>query len=83
MSGALRVAQQGSPNHHRWERLVLIEVAGRAEIELGSRGDAGRKTCTDCGRRHLELFEVPEGAFDDWVVEVVERWGRWVTDVLG
>lgn len=84
MSGALRVAQQGLPHHHRWERLVLIEVAGRAEVELGSQGEDGeRKACADCGRKHLELFEVPVGAFDEWVAEVVERWGRWVGDVLG
>ncbi|ORY73249.1 hypothetical protein BCR35DRAFT_293838 [Leucosporidium creatinivorum] len=86
VSGALRVAERGTRNHHRWERLVLIEVAGRAEMEmtlLGGGGGGGRKECRDCGRVHLELFEVGEGAFDEWVAEVVERWGRWCADVLG
>ncbi|KAI5479071.1 hypothetical protein MNV49_004353 [Pseudohyphozyma bogoriensis] len=92
ISGALRVADQGLQYHHRWERLMLIEVAGRAAKEaeereklLGGGFGSGKskKVCADCGKAHVELFEVNAGAYEDWVQDVIERWGRWVSDVLG
>lgn len=85
VSGALRIAEKGVPNHHRWERLMLIEVAGRAGMEADGRGkSSGKPTnfCGDCGKKHVELFEVYEGAWEDWVREVVERWMRWC-EMLG
>lgn len=67
---------------------MLIEVAGRAGMEAEERGKLvgskgrGKRTCGDCGKVHLELFEVRGGAYEEWVREVVERWGRWCGDVL-
>lgn len=60
----------------------MIEVAGRASLTLGGRGEGGKKVCKDCGKKHVELFEVEEGAFEEWVEEVVCRWMRWCEDVL-
>ncbi|KAM0754918.1 hypothetical protein T439DRAFT_309764 [Meredithblackwellia eburnea MCA 4105] len=92
VSGALQVARNGARHHHRWERLILIEVAGRAFLEAEERakntgnGSPASKTkksvCADCGKGHLELFEVSATAYDDWVMEIVERWERWCTDIL-
>lgn len=66
---------------------MLIEVAGRAGMEAEERrrgvGSKEKPVCEDCGKVHVELFEVGEGAYEDWVREVVERWGRWCCDVLG
>ncbi|GAA5916301.1 hypothetical protein JCM6882_001075 [Rhodosporidiobolus microsporus] len=85
---ALRFAERGTRNHHRWERLCLIELAGRAEaFSLSSSASSsssstgggaspakakgkgarkekeeGHKVCADCGKRHVECFEVPSGA---------------------
>lgn len=91
MSGALRFAERGCRHHHRWERLILIEVAGRAAMEAEETGSPGGespsekgkgKKCADCDRVHVELFEVGARAYEEWVREVVERWMRWCGDVL-
>ena len=61
LRGAVQVAERGCPFHHRLERLILIEVAGRASLQARARGtesvDAKGK-CVDCGKTHCELFEV-------------------------
>lgn len=58
LRGALSV-QQPCPFHHRWERLVLLEVGGRASMS-GYAPDGMRKKerspCEDCGKVHIELF---------------------------
>lgn len=55
LRGAFLVKEHGCPFHHRLERLILIECAGRAAMD-----SAGyeRKACVDCGKTHIELFEV-------------------------
>ncbi|BGP14215.1 hypothetical protein JCM10213v2_002158 [Rhodosporidiobolus nylandii] len=92
----LRFAPSGTRNHHRWERLCLVELAGRARLHQGD-GKEGR--CGDCGKRHQECFVVPrEAVSGEWgpplmggagereeaweVREVVERWERWCRDML-
>ncbi|SCV67470.1 BQ2448_5081 [Microbotryum intermedium] len=84
--GAMSFAERGTPNHHRWERLVLIEVSGRAKMmalnEKGKKGSMSME-CRDCGQRHVEMFEVGRGAYDFWVRDVLERWERWCRDVIG
>lgn len=87
MSGALRVAPSGLPNHHRWERLVLIEIAGRAASQATYRPEppgsaGGTRNCRDCGSLHLELFEVDAGAYELWIDEVIQRWARFCSSVL-
>jgi len=86
-----RFADTGTENCHRWERLCLVEVAGRLELEQGAEKES-REKCRDCGKKHLECFWVGRDAFGEmgardggggWVVEVVERWERWCRDVLG
>ena len=88
-SASLQFATRGTPHHHRWERLMLIEVAGRAslEAEQRARGSAAGgspavrgkvdSVCRDCGKMHQELFEVGTSAYEDWVMEIIERWMRW------
>ncbi|GAA5923963.1 hypothetical protein JCM1841_000120 [Sporobolomyces salmonicolor] len=92
----LRFAERGTGYHHRWERLCLVEVAGRASMRAtssaGKERERERENCRDCGKRHLECFEVGRDAFEGvdgggagaggWVREVVERWERWCRDVL-
>ncbi|GAA5852406.1 hypothetical protein JCM5353_000056 [Sporobolomyces roseus] len=83
-----RFAEEGTENCHRWERLCLVEIAGRLELE-GEK--ESREKCKDCGKKHLECFRVGREAFSElggvgeggWVVEIVERWERWCRDVLG
>lgn len=82
------MSERGVKYHHRWERLVLIEVRGRAGIEADLRSlsvgrQRERKVCGDCQRVHFELFEVGEGAYEIWVREVVQRWMKWCGVVLG
>jgi hypothetical protein len=71
---------------------MLIEVAGRAGMEAAereriggtdARGRKGKKVCRDCGRSHVELFEVSESAYEEWVQEIVARWERWCGEILG
>lgn len=66
-------AEKGTRNHFRWERLCLIEIAGRIKvlyddndedrddegIRVGENGDK----CRDCGKKHLECFRVGRDAF--------------------
>ncbi|SCZ93816.1 BZ3500_MvSof-1268-A1-R1_Chr6-3g08904 [Microbotryum saponariae] len=90
VGATMHFAERGAPNHHRWERLVLIEVAGRAKM-MALCSDQGKKEgrttgsspCGDCGQRHIEMFEVGKGAYDLWVRDVLERWERWCRDVIG
>lgn len=92
----LAIAPRGLVNHKKWERLCLIELAGRSiEQSSSAAGSSPRNNnnskgkskgkdgkdegkCRDCGKRHLELFQVDKDAYDDWIVELVERWGRFV-----
>lgn len=78
----LRINERGVAYHHRWERLCLIECAGRAEQEAEARAESGkgrvRKQCRDCLKAHTELFEIDAEEGFEWVVEIVERWMRWV-----
>jgi hypothetical protein len=86
LHGALAVADLGAPFNFRWERLVLIETAGRAALEAIARGDQPGKRrllrCGDCGKRHSELFEVDKGAYERWVFNLVLRWERWVREIV-
>ncbi|GAA5993687.1 hypothetical protein JCM10908_002297 [Rhodotorula pacifica] len=75
-------APRGTKNHHRWERLCLVELAGRA---IASPED--EQKCTDCGAKHVECFRIERRALctgaADWNVEgMVEKWQRWCRDVL-
>lgn len=102
LSGALQFSERGLKYSHRWERLVLIEVAGRAAAEAEIRregimsmmmssnyndtrgGDIDgrvRSKCS-CGKSHLELFELAEFSYDSYVIEAIERWGKYV-EILG
>ncbi|GAA96599.1 uncharacterized protein L969DRAFT_88042 [Mixia osmundae IAM 14324] len=82
-SGAL-LARDPAPYNFRWERLCLIEMAGRVALDhidrLGS--DAAMSItdlpCRDCGKQHKELFEVSKGAYEAYVRELVMRWQRFV-----
>lgn len=81
--GALRYADRGTRNHHRWERMCLVELAGRAVAS-----DAANERCPDCGVKHVECFLIDRRALDrpgggSWSVqEIVEKWERWCRDVL-
>ncbi|KPV76675.1 uncharacterized protein RHOBADRAFT_43020 [Rhodotorula graminis WP1] len=78
----------GVRNHHRWERLCLVELAGRAAA-AATLAPAARTPCADCGRTHVECFLLPracvvDGGWDElgWSVrETVERWARWCNDL--
>lgn len=74
LNASLQFAPRGTKHHHKWERLCLIEVAGRASSD--------KTECADCGKVHVELFHVESGAYELWVRDIVERWGRWCRDVL-
>lgn len=79
----IRINPEGVQYHHRWERLLLIEIAGRAEMESASVGGGRvRSKCVDCGKSHCELFEVGATSLEEWVVEVVEKWMKYVDSVL-
>lgn len=80
LNGALAFAEQGAPNHHRWERLCLIELAGVAANQSLQRGDKGesREKCSDCGKIHVELFLLDRGSYITDVREIVLRWQRFV-----
>ncbi|GAA6026207.1 hypothetical protein JCM10207_005546, partial [Rhodosporidiobolus poonsookiae] len=89
----LVLADRGTPNHHRWERLCLVELSGRALPSPSPALPDAREACADCGARHVERFWVPRGAVtgewdaegaEQWDVrEVMQRWERWCRDVLG
>lgn len=76
--------EYGAAFHHRWERLVLIEAAGWAAVEAAVRGEevGQRKKCKDCGKVHLELFEVDEGAYERWAKATVEKWQNLVEEYM-
>ncbi|GAA6042674.1 hypothetical protein JCM8097_003736 [Rhodosporidiobolus ruineniae] len=67
----MRFAERGTRNHHRWERLCLVELAGREAAFLSSssfgKGEGGgegrreREVCA-CGTRHQECFLLPSSA---------------------
>lgn len=82
VGSSMHFSAQGTKNHHRWERLCLIELAGRA-IPMAD------EKCADCGARHVECFRIDRSAVSEvgggrWdVVQVVEKWERWCRDVLG
>lgn len=88
----MRFAERGTRNHHRWERLCLVELAGRTGA---AKAGGAKERCADCGKKHVECFWVERGAVSggagageagevEWSVrEVVERWERWCRDVLG
>lgn len=82
VGSSMHFAAQGTKNHHRWERLCLIELAGRA-IPMAD------EKCADCGARHVECFRIDRSAVSEvgggsWdVLQVVEKWERWCRDVLG
>lgn len=57
LRGALSV-QEACLQSHRWERLVLLEVAGRASLPgYAPHQETQKQTpCEDCGKLHIELF---------------------------
>ncbi|GAA5885917.1 hypothetical protein JCM3774_003775 [Rhodotorula dairenensis] len=83
---SMHFAARGTRNHHRWERLCLVELAGRAIAPAEP-----DEKCADCSARHVECFRVdrravadPGGSGQSWdIVRVVEKWERWCRDVLG
>lgn len=78
---ALQINPVGIRHHHRWERLCLIEIASMASEMEGSGGGRVRKPCVDCGKSHLELFELAVGALDS-VLDIIERWMQYCDTVL-
>ena len=80
MHGALSFASQGAPNHRRWERLCLIELAGVAALQAAQRGtvESAREQCKDCGKIHIEMFLVDKSAYEQEVRDLVLRWQRFV-----
>ena len=82
MSGSLQVSSRGISNHKKWERLVLIELAGRSSLSPFTTPTATKHQCVDCDRIHCEIFQVDEGAYEEWVVEVIWRWMSFCRDVL-
>ena len=80
LHGALAFAERGAPNHHRWERLCLIELAGVAALQAYKRQelDSARQKCSDCGKVHVELFLVDRGSYEREIIDLVLRWQRFV-----
>ena len=80
MHSALLFDETGTRNHHRWERLCLIEVAGIAALHAGNRNEPEqlRQKCSDCGKIHVELFLLNEGSYEREIRDVVLRWQRFV-----
>ncbi|KAH8915986.1 hypothetical protein BT69DRAFT_1270966 [Atractiella rhizophila] len=74
IAGAQQVSSEGGRNHKRWERLCLIEMAGRAEQVRGE--------CKDCKREHKELFKATKGDYELWVRSMVLKWGTFCQDIL-
>ena len=81
MSGSLQVSSTGIGNHKKWERLVLIELAGRSSLS-GTLASSAKHQCIDCDRIHCEIFQVDTGAYEEWVVGVILKWMSWCRDVL-
>lgn len=89
MAGAQIFADSGLECHHRWERLCLLEVAGWALLQKAQRdrideasGEMTSKMnvkvgCEDCGRVHVELFELDQGSYETFVRELIVKWQRW------
>lgn len=80
LHGALAIADRGAPNHHRWERLCLIELAGLAALQSHRRGEAdqSKQKCPDCGKVHVEMFLVDKGTYEHNILDFVLRWQRFV-----
>ena len=77
-------ADQGAKYHQRWERLCLIELAGRAAVQAQNRQDdeIARQACVDCGKIHVELFLVDKGSYERDIREMVLRWQKFVETIL-
>ncbi|GAA5905590.1 uncharacterized protein JCM6883_005380 [Sporobolomyces salmoneus] len=83
-------AEKGTRNHFRWERLCLVEIAGRIEVlynDPGSDDSNGspskakeREKCRDCGKIHLECFRVGRDAFSSSDGGAEE--GGWVREIV-
>ena len=73
-------AKRPLPAVKRWERLVHLELADRSEL----RGVVGEK-CDECDAIHREVFPLArtERVYEDVVVEVIERWGRFIARICG
>ena len=83
MHGALSFSEQGARNHHRWERLCLIELAGIAALQAEARNgmEQVREKCGDCGKIHVELFLVDRDSYEREIRDMVLRWQRFVETI--
>lgn len=68
----LQIREEGVRFHHRWERLCLIEIAGK----VGEKKE--KQKCADCEKVHIELFEVSSVGGYEIILDIVERWMKWV-----
>lgn len=74
LNGVQSVSNQGIRFHKRWERLTLIELAGWQSLQ---RQGHPKSACVDCGKVHVELFELDLGSFDRVVKPLIEKWLKW------
>ncbi|PLW23264.1 hypothetical protein PCASD_16433 [Puccinia coronata f. sp. avenae] len=81
LNGAQQCAPHGARFHRKWERLVLLELAGWAALQLphdNTKTNSNRKLpCIDCGKTHTEIFLLPLGSYERLVSPLIERWQRW------
>jgi len=66
----------GSRFHRKWERLVLIELAGWASLRLPLPNSA-KSPCIDCRKIHSELFALRRGDYETLVKPTIEKWLLW------
>ncbi|MBW0531457.1 hypothetical protein O181_071172 [Austropuccinia psidii MF-1] len=74
LNGTLSLPSNPIKFHHRWERLCLIELSGWAFLQR-----QGKKNlpCLDCGKIHLELFELDKGSFERFIKPMIQKWQTW------
>ncbi|KNZ52283.1 uncharacterized protein VP01_362g25 [Puccinia sorghi] len=62
--------------HRKWERLVLLELAGWASIRLPLH-NSQKSPCIDCGKLHTEIFALLKGDYETLVKPIIEKWLLW------
>lgn len=82
--GRLQFATSGGKNHRKWERLCLIELAGRSALQAYDRNEeeAARQACVDCGKIHVEMFLMNVGSYETEVRDMVLHWQKFVETIL-
>lgn len=79
--GADRVLTRGIVGSHRWEKLVHLELRERCASPSALAAAETAHKCSDCGKRHREIFAVPAELGFEGVKEVVLRWERFVREL--